>query len=212
MPESQLDDLALIVIQPGEGGADSPRQFGSLGVAAANGRRASDIGRMLLPVRFHPESESGTAYPEFGGYRSDRPTQINHHLGGFILKFRRIPFRIPAPRHLIPVLSAVDSIGSRSGKDGISQSQCAPAGEGPSGPGVFRTYPVSPNATPSISRKWDIQGTCRSPDQNLGAEFWRPVCCGHGRSLAYLLSWTRIPCLTYLETARNEAPAGSWKL
>jgi hypothetical protein len=124
----QLDDLALIVIQPGEGRADSPRQFGSLGVVAAIGRPASDVGRlasdigcliravprlarhinrqlvprMVLPVRFHPESESGAAYPEFLGHLSDRPGEINHHPGGFILKFRRIPFRIIAPRHLIP--------------------------------------------------------------------------------------------------------------
>jgi hypothetical protein len=124
----QLDDLALIVIQPGEGRADSPRQFGSLGVAAAIGRLASDVGglvsdvgglaravprlvrhihrqlvpRMELPVRFNPESESGAVYPEFLGHLSDRPGEINHHLDGFILKFRRIPFRIIAPRHLIP--------------------------------------------------------------------------------------------------------------
>jgi hypothetical protein len=144
----QLDDLALIVIQPGEGRADSPRQFGSLGVAAAIGRLASDVGglasdvgglisdvglvsdvgrlvsdigclprtvprptrhihrqpvpRTELPVRFHPESESGAVYPEFLGHLSDRPGEINHHLGGFILKFRRIPFRIIAARHLIP--------------------------------------------------------------------------------------------------------------
>jgi hypothetical protein len=121
MPEIQLDDLTLIVIQPAEGGADSTRQFGSLGVVAANGRRPSDIGclvravprpvrpvnrqlvpRMLLPVRFHPESESGTVYAEFLGHLSGRPGEINYHLGGFILKFRRIPFRIIAPRHLIP--------------------------------------------------------------------------------------------------------------
>jgi len=37
MPEIQLDDLTLIVIQSGEGRADSPRQFGSLGVVAAIG-------------------------------------------------------------------------------------------------------------------------------------------------------------------------------
>jgi hypothetical protein len=130
----QLDDLTLIVIQPGEGRADSPRQFGSLNVVAAIGRLASDVGlvsdvgrlasdigglvravprlvrhihrqlvpRMELPVRFHPESESGTVYPEFLGHLSDRPGEINHHPGGFILKFRRIPFRIIAPRHLIP--------------------------------------------------------------------------------------------------------------
>jgi hypothetical protein len=124
----QLDDLALIVIQPGEGRADSPRQFGPLGVVAAIGRLASDVGRlvsdigcliravprlvrhihrqlvprMVLPVRFHPESESGGVYPEFLGHLSDRPGEINHHPGGFILKFRRIPFRIIAPRHLIP--------------------------------------------------------------------------------------------------------------
>ena len=144
----QLDDLALIVIQPGEGRADSPRQFGPLGVVAAIGRPASDIGglvsdvgglvsdvglasdagrlvgdigcliravprpvrhihrqlvpRMVLPVRFHPESESGAVYPEFLGHLINRPGEINHHPGGFILKFRRIPFRIIAPRHLIP--------------------------------------------------------------------------------------------------------------
>jgi hypothetical protein len=149
MPEIQLDDLTLIVIQPGEGGADAPCQFGSLGVVAANGRRASDIGRLasdigrlasdigrrasdigrrasdigclvrtvqcpvrhvnrrlvpwpLLPVRFDPESESGTVYAEFLGHLSDRPGEINYHLGGFTLKFRRIPFRILAPSHLIP--------------------------------------------------------------------------------------------------------------
>ena len=128
MPEIQLDDLTLIVIQPGEGGADAPCQFGSLGVVAANGRRASDIGRRasdigclvrtvqcpvrhvnrrlvpwpLLPVRFDPESESGTVYAEFLGHLSDRPGEINYHLGGFTLKFRRIPFRILAPSHLIP--------------------------------------------------------------------------------------------------------------
>ena len=121
MPEIQLDDLTLIVIQPGEGGADAPCQFGSLGVVAANGRRASDIGCLvrtvqcpvrhvnrrlvpwpLLPVRFDPESESGTVYAEFLGHLSDRPGEINYHLGGFTLKFRRIPFRILAPSHLIP--------------------------------------------------------------------------------------------------------------
>jgi len=135
MPEIQLDDLTLIVIQPGEGGADAPCQFGSLGVVAANGRLASDIGRRasdigrrasdigclvrtvqcpvrhvnrrlvpwpLLPVRFDPESESGTVYAEFLGHLSDRPGEINYHLGGFTLKFRRIPFRILAPSHLIP--------------------------------------------------------------------------------------------------------------
>jgi hypothetical protein len=128
MPEIQLDDLTLIVIQPGERRADTPRQFGSLGVFAAIGRLASDIGRlasdigclvrtvprpvrhinrqlvprMVLPVGFHPESESGTVYPEFLGHLSDRPGEINHHLGGFILKLRRIPFRIIVPRHLIP--------------------------------------------------------------------------------------------------------------
>jgi hypothetical protein len=147
MPEVQLDDLTLIVIQPGEGRADSPRQFGSLAVVPANSRLASGIGRlasgigllvtsigclirtvprpvrhinrqlvprmhinrqlvprMVLPVRFHPESESGAVYPEFLGHLSDRPAQINHHLGGVILKFRRIPFRIIAPRHFIPPL------------------------------------------------------------------------------------------------------------
>ena len=128
MPEIQLDDLTLIVIQPGQGCGDSLRQLGSLGVVAANGRRASDIGRRasdigclvrtvqcpvrhvnrrlvpwpLLPVRFDPESESGTVYAEFLGHLSDRPGEINYHLGGFTLKFRRIPFRILAPSHLIP--------------------------------------------------------------------------------------------------------------
>jgi hypothetical protein len=60
------------------------------------------IVRRMLPVRFHPESESGTAYAEFVGHLSDWPGEINHHLGGFVFKFRRIPFRIIAPRHLIP--------------------------------------------------------------------------------------------------------------
>ena len=38
MPEMQLDDLTLIVIQPGQGRADSPRQFGWLGIVAAIGQ------------------------------------------------------------------------------------------------------------------------------------------------------------------------------
>ena len=41
MSEIRLDDLALIVVQPGEGDADSPCQLGSLGVVGANGRLAS---------------------------------------------------------------------------------------------------------------------------------------------------------------------------
>jgi hypothetical protein len=112
MPETQLDDLTLIVIKPGEGGADSPRQFGSLGVVAGCLVRTVPrpvrhvnrqvVRRMLLPVRFHPESESGAVYAEFLSHLSDRAGEINYHLGGFILKFRRIPFRILAPRHLIP--------------------------------------------------------------------------------------------------------------
>jgi hypothetical protein len=57
---------------------------------------------MVLPVRFHPESESGAVYPEFLSHLRDRPGEINHHLGGFILEFWRIPFGIIAPRHLIP--------------------------------------------------------------------------------------------------------------
>jgi hypothetical protein len=46
----QLDDLALIVIQPGEGRADSPRQFGSLGIAAAIGWLAGDVGCLVRTV------------------------------------------------------------------------------------------------------------------------------------------------------------------
>jgi len=138
MPEIKLDDLTLSLIQPGEGGADLPRQFGSLGIMAAGGRAVRHINRqlvarMVLPGRFHPESESDTVYPEFPGHLSDRPGEIDRYLGGFILKFPRIPFRILAPRHLIPVLSCVDPIGSQYGKDEVLQPQCAPAGVGLSG-------------------------------------------------------------------------------
>jgi len=128
MPEIQLDDLTLIVIQPGQSRADLPRQFGSVGVVAANGRRLSHIGRLASdigwlartvprlvnrqlaprkapPVRFHPQYQSDTVYAQFLGHLTNRSGEINHHLGGFILKFRRIPFTIIAPRHFIPVLS-----------------------------------------------------------------------------------------------------------
>jgi hypothetical protein len=57
---------------------------------------------MVLPVRLPPESESGAVYREFLGHSSDRLGKINLHFCGFILKFRRMPFRIIAPRHLIP--------------------------------------------------------------------------------------------------------------
>jgi hypothetical protein len=118
LPEIQLDGLAFVVVQPGEGGADLPCQFRPLGVVTGAGWLAGAIGRlvprlvrpinrqpgpqMLLPVRFHPEPESGAVYPEFAGHLSDRPGEVDHHLGGFFLKLRRIPFRILAPRHLIP--------------------------------------------------------------------------------------------------------------
>jgi hypothetical protein len=133
MPEIKLDYLTLIVIQCGEGSADLPRQFGSLGIMAAGGRAVRHINRqlvlrMVLPVRFHPESESDTVYPEFRGHLSDPPGQIDRHLGGFILKFRRIPFRILAPRHLIPRPFRRRSYWISIRKDGVSQSQCAPAG------------------------------------------------------------------------------------
>src|SRR6266487_6621218 len=58
--------------------------------------------RMLLPVCFHPESESGIVYLEFAGHRSDRPREVDHHFDCLFLELRRIPFGILAPRHLIP--------------------------------------------------------------------------------------------------------------
>lgn len=134
MPEIKLDDLTLSMIQPGEGGADLPRQFGSLGIVAADGRAVRHINRRLvprvvLPVRFHPESESDTVYPEFPGHLSDRRGEIGRYLGGFILKFPRIPFRILDPRHLIPrpFLRRSYWISMRKGRS-ISASMCTQPG------------------------------------------------------------------------------------
>src|SRR6266487_2590201 len=58
--------------------------------------------RMLLPVCFHPESESGIVYLEFAGHRSDGPREVDHHFDCLFLELWRIPFGILAPRHLIP--------------------------------------------------------------------------------------------------------------